>query len=86
MTWQPPTYDPVLNLIYVATGNPNPVGATQSRKGDNLFTLFARGIESRYRENGTGTSRHRRTIATIGTVPRSLSLLMRNSAVSNGSL
>ena len=38
MTWQPPTYDPVLNLIYVATGNPNPVGATQSRKGDNLFT------------------------------------------------
>ncbi|HEY2017959.1 MAG TPA: acido-empty-quinoprotein group A [Bryobacteraceae bacterium] len=38
MTWQPPTYDPDLNLIYVATGNPNPVGATQSRKGDNLYT------------------------------------------------
>jgi alcohol dehydrogenase (cytochrome c) len=36
--WQPLTYDPELNLIYVATGNPNPVGATQSRKGDNLFT------------------------------------------------
>jgi alcohol dehydrogenase (cytochrome c) len=36
--WQPLTYDPALNLIYVTTGNPNPVGATQSRKGDNLFT------------------------------------------------
>ncbi len=36
--WQPYTYDPALNLMYVATGNPNPVGATQSRKGDNLFT------------------------------------------------
>ena len=36
--WQPLTYDPDLNLIYVSTGNPNPVGATQSRKGDNLFT------------------------------------------------
>jgi alcohol dehydrogenase (cytochrome c) len=38
MTWQPLTYDPDLNLVYVATGNPNPVGATQSRPGDNLFT------------------------------------------------
>jgi alcohol dehydrogenase (cytochrome c) len=38
MTWQPLTYDPQLNLIYIATGNPNPVGATQSRPGDNLFT------------------------------------------------
>ncbi len=36
--WQPLTYDPDLNLVYVTTGNPNPVGATQSRKGDNLFT------------------------------------------------
>ena len=38
MTWQPPTYDPDLNLVYVGTGNPNPVGAGQGRKGDNLFT------------------------------------------------
>jgi acido-empty-quinoprotein group A len=37
-TWQPPTYDPELNLLYVSTGNPNPVGAAQSRKGDNLYT------------------------------------------------
>jgi len=38
MTWQPWTYDPELNLLYVATGNPNPVMAGQSRKGDNLYT------------------------------------------------
>ena len=29
MTWQPVTYDPELNLIYVTTGNPQPVVALQ---------------------------------------------------------
>jgi acido-empty-quinoprotein group A len=38
MTWLPPTYDPELNLLYIATGNPNPVFAPQSRTGDNLYT------------------------------------------------
>lgn len=38
MTWQPITYDPELNLIYVPTGNPQPVIAHVNRKGDNLFT------------------------------------------------
>ena len=38
MPWQPPTYDPDLNLLYVPTGNPNPVMAGQSRNGDNLWT------------------------------------------------
>src|SRR5579871_4101374 len=38
MTWQPATYDPDLNLLYVPTGNPNPVMADQSRPGDNLWT------------------------------------------------
>jgi alcohol dehydrogenase (cytochrome c) len=38
MPWQPPTYDPDLNLLYVPTGNPNPVMAGQSRNGDNLYT------------------------------------------------
>src|SRR5262247_2606692 len=38
MTWLPPTYDPELNLLYVPTGNPNPVFAPRSRPGDNLFT------------------------------------------------
>ncbi len=38
MTWNSGTYDPELNLIYWGTGNPNPVHAGQSRKGDNLWT------------------------------------------------
>jgi alcohol dehydrogenase (cytochrome c) len=38
MTWQPVTYDPVLNLIYVTTGNPQPVIAYKNRAGANLFT------------------------------------------------
>ena len=38
MTWQPITYDPELNLIYVVTGNPQPVIAHANRKGDNLYT------------------------------------------------
>jgi acido-empty-quinoprotein group A len=36
--WQPVTYDPDLNLIYVGTGNPQPVLIGDSRKGDNLWT------------------------------------------------
>jgi alcohol dehydrogenase (cytochrome c) len=36
--WIPGTYDPELNLYIVGTGNPNPVMAQQSRKGDNLYT------------------------------------------------
>jgi alcohol dehydrogenase (cytochrome c) len=38
MTWQPFTYDPEANLIYVATGNPQPVIAWKNRPGANLFT------------------------------------------------
>jgi alcohol dehydrogenase (cytochrome c) len=38
MTWQPVTYDPELNLIYVGTGNPQPVIAGKARPGANLFT------------------------------------------------
>jgi alcohol dehydrogenase (cytochrome c) len=38
MTWQPITYDPDTELIYVTTGNPQPVIANVNRKGDNLFT------------------------------------------------
>lgn len=38
MTWLSGTYDPELNLYYFGTGNPNPVYAGQSRKGDNLYT------------------------------------------------
>lgn len=38
MPWQPPTYDPELNLLYVPTGNPNPVLDGRSREGANLYT------------------------------------------------
>jgi alcohol dehydrogenase (cytochrome c) len=38
MTWQPVTYDPALNLIYLATGNPNPVYEPELRAGDNLYS------------------------------------------------
>lgn len=38
MTWQPVTYDPDLNLIFVTTGNPQPVIAHANRAGSNLFT------------------------------------------------
>jgi acido-empty-quinoprotein group A len=36
--WMPGTYDPELNLYYFGTGNPNPVMAEKSRKGDDLYT------------------------------------------------
>jgi PQQ-dependent dehydrogenase (methanol/ethanol family) len=38
MPWQTPTYDPELNLLYVPTGNPQPVLIGDTRKGDNLWT------------------------------------------------
>ena len=38
MTWVPNTYDPELNLVYLGTGNPQPVIANKSRPGDNLYT------------------------------------------------
>ncbi|MDQ6678557.1 MAG: acido-empty-quinoprotein group A [Acidobacteriota bacterium] len=38
MTWVPSTYDPELNLVYLGTGNPQPVIAGKARKGDNLYT------------------------------------------------
>jgi alcohol dehydrogenase (cytochrome c) len=36
--WQPPTYDPELNLIYVPTSNPAPVYVGTGRPGANLWT------------------------------------------------
>jgi acido-empty-quinoprotein group A len=38
MTWMPPTYDAALNLLYLPTGNTNPVFAGQGRPGANLWT------------------------------------------------
>src|SRR5215471_9193194 len=36
--WQPPTYDPELNLLYVPTGQPTPTYNGKSREGANLYT------------------------------------------------
>src|SRR3954453_11197778 len=38
MTCVPSTYDPDLNLLYLGTGNPQPVIAGKGRAGDNLYT------------------------------------------------
>jgi len=38
MTWISPTYDPELNLLYIGTGNPQPVLNASKREGANLFT------------------------------------------------
>ncbi len=38
MTWVPITYDPDTKMIYVTTGNPQPVIAYANRPGDNLYT------------------------------------------------
>jgi alcohol dehydrogenase (cytochrome c) len=38
MTWLPCTFDPELRLLYLGTGNPQPVTAGKGRKGNNLFT------------------------------------------------
>jgi alcohol dehydrogenase (cytochrome c) len=38
MTWLSCTYDPDLNLLFVGTGNPQPVIASKGRAGANLFT------------------------------------------------
>jgi alcohol dehydrogenase (cytochrome c) len=38
MTWGSSTYDPELNLLYLGTGNPQPVINGRRRQGDNLFT------------------------------------------------
>ncbi len=36
--WQPPTYDPELNLLYVPTGQPTPTYNGRGRPGSNLYT------------------------------------------------
>jgi acido-empty-quinoprotein group A len=36
--WQPPTYDPDLNLMYITTGNPTPSFNGLGREGADLYT------------------------------------------------
>jgi alcohol dehydrogenase (cytochrome c) len=46
MTWLPVTYDPDLNMIYLTTGNPQPVIANKNRPGANLFTASIVALEA----------------------------------------
>ena len=69
MTWQPVTYDPDLNLIFVYDRNPQPVIAHAIVPGDNLSprrSSRSMPTPGRWR----GTSSRRRTIRTTGTRPR----------------
>ena len=52
MAWIPGTYDPELNLYIVGTGNPNPVMAEKSRKGDNLYTCSIVALNPGHRQAG----------------------------------
>ena len=36
--WQPPSYDPELNLMYITTGQPTPTYNGRNRPGSNLYT------------------------------------------------
>jgi acido-empty-quinoprotein group A len=45
MAWQPVTYDPELDLIYVSVGNPNPMYAPEVRTGDNLYSCSVVAID-----------------------------------------
>jgi len=69
-TWIPGTYDPELNLYYVGTGNPNPVMAEQSRKGDKPLYVLDRGHQSGYRQDGLVLPGFRRMIHMTGMLSR----------------
>ena len=52
MTWQVPTYDPELNLLYVTTGNPQPVIAHKNRDGRQPIHGLGGRAESGHRQDG----------------------------------
>ena len=56
MTWVPSTYDPELNLVYVGTGNPQPVIAGKGTEGRQPVYRVDCGVESEYGEAGVAFS------------------------------
>lgn len=44
--WQPPTYDPALDLVYVPIGQPTPAYNGRSREGANLYTCSVVALEA----------------------------------------
>ena len=51
MTWISPTYDPDLNLLYIGTGNPQPVMAGKTRWAQPVYRID-RGLECGYGQTG----------------------------------
>ena len=49
-TWSTGTFDPDLNTLYWAVGNPGPDLFGESRKGDNLFTCSVLALDPRHRD------------------------------------
>lgn len=43
--WHAPAVDPALGLLYVGVGNPSPQAASESRPGDNLYTVSIVALE-----------------------------------------
>ena len=91
------TYDPELNLIYVTTGNPQPVIAHKNRAGANLFTGVDRRAQSRHREDGVvlpvvaarharlGLRRRRRCCSTASSTASRASCSRRRRATASSS-
>ncbi len=52
MTWQPVTYDPELNLVYVTTGNPAAGHRVPESRGGQPLHGVDRGAQSGYRKDG----------------------------------
>ena len=44
--WHAPAADPALGLIYFGVGNPSPQAASESRPGDNLYTVSIVALEA----------------------------------------
>ena len=69
-TWLPGSYDPDLDLVYWATGNPCPLYNGAVREGDNLFTSSVVALDPDDRRAQAGITSSRRTTRTIGTRSR----------------
>ncbi len=79
MTWVPSTYDPDLKLLYLGTGNPQPVIAGKgSRRRQPVYRIDCRAAY-RYRQARMVLSSLRRTTRTIGTPWRRRFFSMANS-------
>ena len=68
-TWLTGSFDPELNLLYWATGNPAPDWNGDKRPGDNLYTCSLLALDPTTAQSN-GTSSSRPTTCTTGTRTR----------------